>query len=74
MMKVSITLEPIHDIPPGIDSDGFNRAPLYNTGRLMNGISGDVWGDNLIDYENNPQKAHREALGRVGEPSNTDEK
>ena len=42
--KISISFTPTHDIAPGIDHEGFNRAPLYNAGRIMNGIGGD--GDN----------------------------
>ena len=41
---VSIQFSPVHDITPGLDSDGFNRAPIYNAGRVMNGIAGDVYG------------------------------
>ena len=41
---VSIQFSPVHDITPGLDSDGFNRAPIYNAGLVMNGIAGDVYG------------------------------
>jgi len=33
--KVNITFAPIHDIAPGLDSNGFNRAPIYNVGQIM---------------------------------------
>jgi len=39
--KVTLKFSPIHDIPPGLDADGFNRAPVYNVGRIMNDFSGD---------------------------------
>ena len=29
MCKVSISFTPIHDISPGLDSNGFNRGPVY---------------------------------------------
>jgi hypothetical protein len=45
MCLVKLALTPIHDIAPGLDSNGFNRAPLYNVGEVMNGISGDSWDD-----------------------------
>lgn len=32
MCKVTITFSPIHDISPGIDHHGFNRAPVYPVG------------------------------------------
>ena len=44
---ISIGFTPVHDISPGIDSSGFNRAPVYNSGRIMNGVAGD--NDNQTD-------------------------
>jgi hypothetical protein len=32
MCKVTIAFSPIHDITPGLDSQGFNRAPIYPIG------------------------------------------
>ena len=43
--KVTITFAPIHDIPPGIDYEGFNRAPIYNVGKLAQSMAGDVYDD-----------------------------
>jgi len=34
MCKVTITFSPFHDITPGLDSKGFNRAPIYPLGAL----------------------------------------
>jgi hypothetical protein len=42
---VNISFSPIHDIPPGIDSDGFNRAPVYPVGRIVNSAFGDIRDD-----------------------------
>jgi hypothetical protein len=33
--EIKISFIPIHDIPPGLDSDGFNRAPIYPVGDIM---------------------------------------
>jgi len=41
---VTINFSPVHDITPGLDSDGFNRAPVYNVGKVMNAIGGDPYG------------------------------
>lgn len=41
--KVDFGFAPTHDIAPGLDADGFNRAPIYNVGSIMNDISGDVY-------------------------------
>lgn len=55
-VKISLTLDVIHDLPPGLDHAGFNRAPLYNVGDIMRGISGDVYNDNGIAGENEYKK------------------
>jgi hypothetical protein len=35
MCKVTISYSPIHDISPGLDSNGYNRAPIYPVGGAM---------------------------------------
>ena len=45
-VKVEMGFSPIHDIQPGIDSQGFNRAPVYNVGRSMEYVAGDPYDDN----------------------------
>ena len=40
LCKVTIAFSPIHDIAPGIDADGMNRAPLYPVGNAMQSLSG----------------------------------
>jgi len=32
MCKITMSFTPIHDIPPGLSSDGQNRAPIYQLG------------------------------------------
>lgn len=36
MVKVDIALAPFHDIAPGLDAYGANRAPVYNVGQFAN--------------------------------------
>jgi hypothetical protein len=36
--KVQMSFDPIHDIAPGLDHEGFNRAPIYPVGGLVNRI------------------------------------
>jgi len=36
--KIQMSFDPIHDIAPGLDSDGFNRAPIYPVGNVINSI------------------------------------
>jgi len=42
-VKIEISFEPIHDLNPGLDSDGFNSAPVYKTG----GYNNLTWADNV---------------------------
>lgn len=34
--KVQMSFDPIHDIAPGLDHEGLNRAPIYPVGGLVN--------------------------------------
>ena len=43
LVKMTINFAPIHDIPPGLDSDGAMRAPVYNAGRIVNKLYGNVY-------------------------------
>jgi len=36
--KIQMSFDPIHDITPGLDHEGFNRAPIYPVGNLVNRI------------------------------------
>jgi len=64
-VTITISFQPIHDIPPGLDSDGFNRAPLYNVGKIVNSVAGDQWGDDLSDPENWARKNYEAAAGAL---------
>jgi hypothetical protein len=46
-LEISFDFKPVHDIAPGLDSDGFSRAPVYNVGSIMNNIAGDQQGEGL---------------------------
>ena len=35
MCTVAMQFNPIHDITPGLDADGFTRAPVYPAGNVM---------------------------------------
>ena len=34
MCKVTVSFSPFHDITPGLDHRGFNRAPIYPVGPM----------------------------------------
>ena len=44
-VNISFQFDVIHDIPPGLDHSGYNRAPLYNVGEIMRNVAGDPHGD-----------------------------
>ena len=43
--KVTLAFDPIHDISPGIDVNGFNRAPVYKVGDVMHNTFGSPMSD-----------------------------
>ena len=69
MVKVSISFAPIHDIAPGMDSQGGIRAPLYPVGDISSHLAGDELA-NVHDYGTNETEAqvnfvkNQSSLGR----------
>ena len=61
--EVQLSIVPIHDITPGIDHEGFNRAPIYTVGKTMRSVGGDPWYNNsehedlIAGIEDQHQKA-----------------
>ena len=51
-VKISFNFDVIHDLPPGLSHDGFNRAPLYNVGQIMRNVAGDPYDDDGRNGEN----------------------
>ena len=55
-VEISFNLSVIHDLPPGLDHSGYNRAPLYNVGDVMKDVAGDARGDDAgaeFEYRRN---------------------
>jgi len=61
---VQLSIVPIHDITPGIDHEGFNRAPIYRVGETMRSVGGDAWYDNteFKKLTTNIEQQHKLAL------------
>ena len=61
---VSLGLIPIHDITPGLDHEGYNRAPIYTVGETMTSVGGDPWYNNKEYHEllNKIKKGEDKAL------------
>lgn len=53
MCKIRISFVPVHDIAPGIDSNGFNRAPIYPVGNISTATSFDLEQDSDTDMNYN---------------------
>jgi hypothetical protein len=64
LLEISFDFKPVHDIAPGLDSNGFSRAPVYNVGSIMNNIAGDQQGEGR-GSENRYNKAAMEAVKKV---------
>jgi hypothetical protein len=50
--------DPIHDIQPGLDHNGFNTAPIYNVGGTMKQITRNSQAEvnsRETDYKTNTQ-------------------
>jgi len=45
MCDVQLSVTPIHDITPGLDHEGVNRAPIYRVGDTMQSMGADPWYD-----------------------------
>ena len=52
MCEIQLQFSPIHDIQPGLDHNGFNRAPVYNVGEIAGGIGFDPYTDAEPEPEN----------------------
>jgi len=68
---VTMNFDVIHDIAPGLDADGFNRAPVYNVGSIMGRIFGDVYDskdqDTLNDLVKNSLLELTQYVSRIKE-------
>ena len=64
--KFRIRFEPIHDITPGIDYSGFNRAPIYNVGKTMEHVAGDPYDDDGVGSKSSFTNAGRLAAYHEG--------
>ena len=42
---------PVHDIPMGLDHEGFMRAPAYPVGDVVEAAFGDTWGDTELNAD-----------------------
>jgi len=49
--KISVSFQPIHDITPGIDAYGMNRAPIYGIGKTTNLLRGDPHETGNVEFE-----------------------
>lgn len=65
-VKIQFKLDVIHDLPPGLDHSGYNRAPLYNVGDIMKGVAGDPHPDNGAMSEIRYRNAGNASIKREG--------
>ena len=70
--KIDISFNPIHDIPPGLGHDGFDRGPIYNVGRVMRYVGGDPYDDDGAASKFSYDNANRATFRKVGEQADED--
>jgi hypothetical protein len=61
-VNVTMTFAPIHDLYPGIDHNGFNTAPIYNTGNMMASLGFDnqrTFTANVANFNRSRSKINR---------------
>jgi hypothetical protein len=63
---ITFQFDVIHDIPPGIDHTGYNRAPLYNVGEIMRSVAGDPYEEAISESEINFRKAGKSGIYKSG--------
>ncbi len=68
-VKVSMEFAPIHDINPGLDSHGFNTAPLYNVGGTLKSLNKDSSTDAAETKFSQARSAVTNRRGRAGSGS-----
>lgn len=59
--EINVTFDPMHDIAPGIDKDGFNRAPVYAVGDISGRVAGDIHGEKYDDI----RATYKESMERL---------
>ena len=64
IFKVQISFDVIHDITPGLDSDGYNRAPLYPVGYNSRRMQGKYDGYDETDSGEKAFDESRKTLGK----------
>jgi hypothetical protein len=62
MCKVSMSLSVVHDIAPGLDANGFNRAPVYTVGAASNAMAGNTPADEGEDINTVLKKVRKSLL------------
>lgn len=65
--KIKLDFSPIHDIAPGLDSNGFNRAPIYGVGKATSIISPDIYAERAdVEYRQRSFTADKARTASAG--------
>lgn len=66
MVKISLQFLPIHDLQPGLDSNGFNTAPIYNVGGMMRKLNSDDAGASIENDDQDYRQSTNILIRRNG--------
>ena len=69
--NITFQFDVIHDMPPGLDHTGYNRAPLYNVGEIMKSVAGDPYSETISESEINFRKAGNRGVYKSGQQYRT---
>ena len=72
LARITCRFQPVHDIAPGLDHLGYNRAPLYPVGDVMNdiiGTSGDILDSQLAEVAGDAISHAISSIGNKGGPT-----
>lgn len=71
MIKVNISFNVVHDIPPGLSSDGFTRAVNYPVGKIAGKVGGDTYDEEERSLDTFTRQ-HTKAAGSFRKPDRKD--
>ena len=72
LVKISMEFALIHDLQPGLSSDGFMSAPIWNVGNIMKNLTGDPTREDTFNankqalYSRNSTRAQDQASNTAG--------
>jgi hypothetical protein len=68
IVTISIQFNPLYDLQPGLDHNGFMTAPLWNVGDVMKANFNDTTSDNEVKSDSAREDEYNKILNTRGTP------